>query len=640
MSNRFYRAFEERYRGSRELIKGRLHAYSPFIDRLAELHPGARAIDLGCGRGEWLELMGEAGFAAFGVDLDEGMLEACRERGLNVETADALTVLRELPDASVALVSAFHLVEHLPFEIAQELIAQARRVLLPAGLLILETPNPENLIVGTNNFYLDPSHLKPIPPMLLDFMVSFAGFARNAVVRLQGESIEAQEERITLVQLLQGVSYDYAVVGQHAGTPDQFAPFDAAFEAEYGVALDVMAQRYDISQARRYEAIEAAMHARPDLDGTLTHVQSTIAALDQHGSATSMAIAEIDRGLVALDQQALRQNESIAALNAGVRHFNGHADQRLLALETRMAQLSEDVARFNALEAANTAFADPSPRLEALETSSNWLKEIALQVDALGAGQAENAALAQRVAELEQFGKHLVVTTLPEQVQHLQSIAEAVKLLQQQVGRRPLPGDDRTSHLRDVEMETQQEQQQAAEMAMRLQLAEKEAAALRLQAEHHQARVIALEQHLAAVFASTSWRITSPMRLFGGGARYLRHAVREGRVRTTLKRGVVAVMMPLRTAGGGWLGTLARRAKQNESLRRVLLPVLARFPRLNAHLANVVRNPYGVHFEQSSGDITHPDWPGLLPAEYLNMSPSSRKVLLDLARAGQNKPPL
>jgi hypothetical protein len=158
-------------------------------------------------------------------------------------------------------------------------------------------------------------------------------------------------------------------------------------------------------------------------------------------------------------------------------------------------------------------------------------------------------------------------------------------------------------------------------------------------AEQHRAKIGQLERYLADVMASTSWRITFPVRKLGGWMRSLSRPFRERRVRATLRQSLAGVFAPLRTPGGGWLGNLARRAKQKESLRRIVLPVLARFPRLNAHLANVIRNPYGVHIERPSGDITHPDWPGLLPAEYLNMSLSSRKVLLDLARASQKKPP-
>ena len=81
MSDGFYRAFEDLHRGSRELIKGRQRVYAPFIAPLQQHYGHVPAIDLGCGRGEWLELLTEAGFDAQGVDLDDGKLEDCRTRG-------------------------------------------------------------------------------------------------------------------------------------------------------------------------------------------------------------------------------------------------------------------------------------------------------------------------------------------------------------------------------------------------------------------------------------------------------------------------------------------------------------------------------------------------------------------------------
>lgn len=114
MNNGFYRAFEDKYRGSRELILGRLNAYAPLLKTLKSTFPGAQTLDLGCGRGEWLELLGSLGIGA--SDLDEGMLAACRERGYKVEHQDAISYLAALPAESFALISAFHLVEHISFE--------------------------------------------------------------------------------------------------------------------------------------------------------------------------------------------------------------------------------------------------------------------------------------------------------------------------------------------------------------------------------------------------------------------------------------------------------------------------------------------------------------------------------------------
>lgn len=266
MHDSFYRAFEEKHRGSRELIKSRQRVYLPFIEPLRSIYSDTRAIDLGCGRGEWLELLKESGFDAQGVDLDEGMLAACRERGLNVETADVLVALKALPDESQLVVSGFHIAEHLPFPDLQTLVQEALRVLKPAGLLILETPNPENIVVGSCNFYLDPTHQRPIPPQLLSFLPEHYGFARSKLLRLQ-ESVDLSEGRtLSLKDVLGGVSPDYAIVAQKAADESTLAAMRSAFEPEHGISLEALADRYDrqaemVAHAAESRALQATQRA-------------------------------------------------------------------------------------------------------------------------------------------------------------------------------------------------------------------------------------------------------------------------------------------------------------------------------------------------------------------------------------------
>ena len=242
----FYRAFEDRHRGTRDLIKSRVRAYLPFVTPLLTLYGEGAVLDMGCGRGEWLELLGEEGFSAHGVDLDAGMLAACQELGLSVEQGDALEALRRLPDASQCVVSGFHIAEHVPFAVLQEMVAEALRVLKPAGLLILETPNAENLVVGASSFYLDPTHQRPLPPSLLSFLTEYAGFSRTTILRLQeSPELAAHSARVTLLQVLAGVSPDYAVVAQKAASAEDLAHFSAPFEQEYGLTLEALAAQYE-----------------------------------------------------------------------------------------------------------------------------------------------------------------------------------------------------------------------------------------------------------------------------------------------------------------------------------------------------------------------------------------------------------
>jgi SAM-dependent methyltransferase len=246
MVDDFYKAFEDRYRGSRELIAGRLAAYLPFILPLRSLGGERSAIDLGCGRGEWLELLLEHGFSPRGVDIDEGMLADCTARGLPAERGDALRCLQTLANDSQLLVSAFHFVEHIDFADVAAVVREALRVLRPGGLLILETPNPENLLVGTHEFYLDPSHQRPIPPNLLRFLVEHGGFGRTRVLRLNPRQEPAAGAPATVLAMLEGVGLDYAVVAQKPAADERgLALLDDAFRRESGPDLQALAGRFD-----------------------------------------------------------------------------------------------------------------------------------------------------------------------------------------------------------------------------------------------------------------------------------------------------------------------------------------------------------------------------------------------------------
>jgi len=257
MSDNFYKAFEDQFRGSREIIKERLRAYQPFLENLRTIDPNGQALDLGCGRGEWLEILGELNIAASGIDLDEGMLSDCRKLGLNVEQGNALTKLSQQAANSLVLISGFHLAEHLSNADLQTLIQESHRALKPGGLLILETPNTENITVATINFYFDPSHLRPIPAKLLQFLTLHLGFARSKIIGLQ-ESTELRDSQQapTLFQVLNEVSPDYAVIAQKGTNAEQLQVFDEAFNKSYGLHLDQLAARYDADIQNRLVTIE------------------------------------------------------------------------------------------------------------------------------------------------------------------------------------------------------------------------------------------------------------------------------------------------------------------------------------------------------------------------------------------------
>lgn len=176
-----YVAFENQFRGPEEEIRQRLEPYLKFVADVGAGTEGAPVLDLGCGRGEWLEMLRDKGLVASGVDLNGLFVAECEEKGLVVEYCDAISKLRGLPDASLGMVTLFHLAEHLTFPTLIELIDQAHRVLVPGGALVVETPNPENALVAQWAFYMDPTHRNPLPPQMLRWMVQARGFVQSDI---------------------------------------------------------------------------------------------------------------------------------------------------------------------------------------------------------------------------------------------------------------------------------------------------------------------------------------------------------------------------------------------------------------------------------------------------------------------------
>ncbi len=177
-----YVAFEDKFRGAEEKIKQQVAIYLPYIKRVYEKeHP---VLDIGCGRGEWVELMQESGYQATGIDLNAVMVSQAKEKQLNVECIDALQYLKQLPDNALSAVTGIHIIEHLDFTYLIQLLQQVYRVLKKGGGVILETPNPENIFVGAQFFYTDPTHKNPIVPETMEFLLNYLGYGKIEVKRL------------------------------------------------------------------------------------------------------------------------------------------------------------------------------------------------------------------------------------------------------------------------------------------------------------------------------------------------------------------------------------------------------------------------------------------------------------------------
>jgi O-antigen chain-terminating methyltransferase len=212
----FYIAFEDRFRGSREDISNRLKVYLPLIEEAKVGTQNSPILDVGCGRGEWLKLLQESGYVARGIDINRVMVDECQARGLDAIKADVIAHLRSIEDSSLGTVTGFHIIEHLPFPLLFELLNETKRVLKPGGLAIFETPNPQNILVSSNNFYIDPTHLNPLPSTLVEFLVEHIGLQSVKILNLNSYDESYQISGSEVAERFNSYFYgaqDYAVIG-------------------------------------------------------------------------------------------------------------------------------------------------------------------------------------------------------------------------------------------------------------------------------------------------------------------------------------------------------------------------------------------------------------------------------------------
>ncbi len=204
-----YERFAERFRGSSAYVQEKQAFYVPFFR-------GRQAVlDIGCGRGEFLELMREASVPARGIDLGRESVEQCRAKGLQAEEADLFAFLAGQPEAAFDAIFCAQVVEHLSPERLPEMIRLAATRLSRGGLLAIETPNPECLAIFATHFYLDPTHMRPVPHPLLTFYLEEYGMGGIQVHKLS-PAVESMPALASLPEDFRNAFFgglDYAILG-------------------------------------------------------------------------------------------------------------------------------------------------------------------------------------------------------------------------------------------------------------------------------------------------------------------------------------------------------------------------------------------------------------------------------------------
>ncbi|MEO8598069.1 MAG: class I SAM-dependent methyltransferase [Candidatus Solibacter sp.] len=205
-----YGRFAERFRGTEEYVKAGQQFYLPHFEGRQNV------LDIGCGRGEFLEMLRAAGVAAKGIDLGEESVATCRHKGLDAEVADLYVYLENLPEASLDGIFCSQVVEHLPPDRLPEMIRLCASRLQKDGVIAIETPNPECLAIFATHFYLDPTHQRPVPHPLLAFYLEEFGIG-NIEVRKLSPAAESMPSVNSLPEDFRNAFFgglDYTILGR------------------------------------------------------------------------------------------------------------------------------------------------------------------------------------------------------------------------------------------------------------------------------------------------------------------------------------------------------------------------------------------------------------------------------------------
>ena len=215
----FYTEFENNFRGSREQIIQVLSNYDGLLDYILKIDNEPTLLDIGSGRGEWIQKCNDVGFYSIGIELNANMANDCKKLNLNIKQGDALSLLDEFSENSFSIVSAFHVIEHMNFQDIEKLLHMCKRILKPEGILILETPSIDNFLVSTKSFYIDPTHINPIHPELLAFMIKRNGYSKLKYYFINGGPLE-EAMPDTLTRVLNGVAQDLVLIASKSNFID------------------------------------------------------------------------------------------------------------------------------------------------------------------------------------------------------------------------------------------------------------------------------------------------------------------------------------------------------------------------------------------------------------------------------------
>ncbi len=211
MKSDFYLEFENKFRGNRDNIINKLSIYDSLIDLYIRNNKKISLLDIGCGRGEFLQRWNKRIPNSIGIEQDKNMINLCESLGLNILKGEALEILYSLESSSISLITIFHMIEHIESKKLTLLLEQCHRVLKDDGIFIMETPSIDNLLVSSKLFYIDSTHINHINPDRIIFDIECAGFIKANYYFINGGPLQ-EASSLKLTRVLNGVAQDLSII--------------------------------------------------------------------------------------------------------------------------------------------------------------------------------------------------------------------------------------------------------------------------------------------------------------------------------------------------------------------------------------------------------------------------------------------
>ena len=273
----FYFEFENRYRGSRVQVKDALKGYGSFLKKIIKTKSKPSVLDIGCGRGEWLELCKELGFICLGIDSNKYMTELNSGSDVEVLQGNAFEILPKLSTNKFDLISAFHFIEHINHDSLINLFVECERLLSDDGFLLLETPSIDNLSVSSRLFHLDPTHINPINPDGISFLLESVGFHKPKYFFINGGPLQDSSQH-TITRILNGVSQDICIISTKSKIQsEEFFLNETSWQSEINQSISTIqaAEQHDNFLRQLESRISLQDEAIFDLRRRLNYYENT-----------------------------------------------------------------------------------------------------------------------------------------------------------------------------------------------------------------------------------------------------------------------------------------------------------------------------------------------------------------------------